>query len=34
MLSMSDENGLTNLEFFVPTRGLLGFKSEFTTLTK
>ena len=34
MSNMTEENGLTNLEFIVPTRGLLGFKSEFTTLTK
>lgn len=34
MQNMVDENGLTSLEFLVPTRGLLGFKSEFTTITK
>ncbi len=34
MLAMSEENGITSLEFFVPTRGLLWFKSEFVTLTK
>ena len=34
MTHMLDENGITNLEFLVPTRWLLGFKSEFTTLTK
>jgi len=34
MLNMVDDNGQTTLEFKVPTRGLLGFKSEFTTLTK
>lgn len=34
MLNMVEENGLINLEFFVPTRWLLGFKSEFVTLTK
>ncbi len=34
MLSMLPENGLVNLEFKVPTRWLLGFKSEFTTMTK
>ncbi len=34
MLSMMPENGLVNLEFKVPTRWLLGFKSEFTTMTK
>jgi GTP-binding protein len=34
MQNMIDDNGLTNLEFLIPTRGLLGFKSEFTTITK
>ncbi len=34
MLNMFDDNGITSLEFMVPTRGLLGFKSEFTTMTK
>lgn len=34
MVNMVDENGLVSLEFKVPTRGLLGFKSEFTTITK
>jgi len=34
MVNMIDENGNVNLEFKVPTRGLLGFKSLFTTLTK
>ncbi len=34
MSNMYEENGITNLEFKVPTRGLLGFKSEFTTMTK
>ncbi|MDP5039171.1 MAG: translational GTPase TypA [Candidatus Gracilibacteria bacterium] len=34
MVNMEDDNGITNLEFRVPTRGLLGFKSEFTTITK
>ena len=34
MQDMSTENGLTNLEFLIPTRGLLGFKREFVTLTK
>ena len=34
MTNMVDENGVTNLEFKVPTRWLLGFKSEFTTMTK
>jgi len=34
MSNMVEENGIVNLEFKVPTRGLLGFKSEFTTMTK
>ena len=34
MTNMFDDNGITNLEFLVPTRGLLWFKSEFTTMTK
>lgn len=34
MVNMMDENWQTSLEFKVPTRWLLGFKSEFTTLTK
>lgn len=34
MVNMVDENGQVTLEFKVPTRGLLGFKSEFTTITK
>lgn len=34
MVNMFEDNWLTNLEFLVPTRWLLWFKSEFTTLTK
>ena len=34
MTNMVETNGLMSLEFKVPTRGLLGFKSEFTTMTK
>ncbi|MCH2188568.1 translational GTPase TypA [Candidatus Gracilibacteria bacterium] len=34
MSNMVEENGIMNLDFKVPTRGLLGFKSEFTTMTK
>ncbi len=34
MSNMIEDNGIVNLEFSVPTRGLLGFKSLFTTLTK
>jgi GTP-binding protein len=34
MQNMMEENGMINMEFSVPTRWLLGFKSQFTTLTK
>lgn len=34
MINMIDENGQVSMEFKVPTRWLLGFKSEFTTITK
>jgi len=34
MLNMVEHNGIVNLDFRVPTRWLLGFKSEFTTLTR
>jgi GTP-binding protein len=34
MTNMIETNGIIALEFRVPTRGLLGFKSEFTTMTK
>jgi len=34
MTNMIEENGIVNLDFNVPTRWLLGFKSEFTTMTK
>ncbi len=34
MSNMVEDNGIVNLEFRVPTRWLLGFKSEFTTMTK
>ena len=34
MGNMIDDNGIVTLEFKVPTRGLLGFKSLFTTMTK
>ena len=34
MTNMIDENWIVNLEFKVPTRWLLGFKSYFTTMTK
>lgn len=34
MQDMKSERGLTNLEFAIPTRGLLGFRREFITLTR
>ncbi len=34
MINMIDENGQVSMEFKVPTRWLLWFKSEFTTITK
>jgi GTP-binding protein len=34
MSNMIENNWIVSLEFRVPTRGLLGFKSEFTTMTK
>jgi len=34
MTNMVENNGLVSLDFSVPTRWLLGFKSEFTTMTK
>lgn len=34
MKNMKLENGMTFLEFFVPTRGLLGFRGVFIILTK
>ena len=34
MLNLYENNGITNMEFFVSTRGLIGFKSEFITSTK
>ena len=34
MLNLQESNGLTNMEFLVPTRGLIGFKSIFVTSTK
>jgi GTP-binding protein len=34
MRHMISNNGNTRLEFFVPARGLLGFRSEFMTQTK
>lgn len=34
MQEMSSKNGITHLEFIVPTRGLFGYKNEFLTATK
>lgn len=34
MQNMSSENGLTTMEFTIPTRGLLGFRGEFILATK
>jgi GTP-binding protein len=34
MTNMQSENGSTRLEFTIPTRGLLGYRSEFITDTK
>ncbi|NBS69366.1 translational GTPase TypA [bacterium] len=34
MSNMSSENGSTRLEYLVPTRGLLGYRTEFMTDTK
>ena len=34
MTNMIEDKGIVNLEFSVPTRWLLGFKSLFTTMTK
>lgn len=34
MQTMKSENGLTILEFEIPTRGLLGIRAEFILLTR
>lgn len=34
MQEMSAKNGITHLEFIIPTRGLFGYKNEFLTATK
>ncbi|MDA0208296.1 MAG: translational GTPase TypA [bacterium] len=34
LTSMNSENGSTRLEYVIPTRGLLGYRSIFTTSTK
>jgi len=34
MINMQSENGSTRLEYHIPTRGLLGYQSEFVTSTK
>lgn len=30
----TDENGITNIEFLIPTRGLMGYRNEFLTATR
>ncbi|OHD12906.1 MAG: GTP-binding protein TypA [Spirochaetes bacterium GWD1_27_9] len=34
ILEMAQENGVAHIKYKIPTRGLLGFRSEFLTLTK
>ncbi len=34
LTNMSSENGYTKIEFNIPTRGVIGFRSNFITLTK
>jgi len=34
MQNMMSTNGLTTIEFEIPTRGLLGFRGEFILTTK
>ena len=34
MQNMTSENGSTRIQYVIPTRGLLGFRMEFTTATK
>jgi GTP-binding protein len=34
MVNMKSENGNTQLEFEIPTRGLLGFRSQFLVMTR
>ncbi|MBN2304896.1 MAG: translational GTPase TypA [Anaerolineae bacterium] len=34
MVNMDSQNGTTNMEYLVPTRGLLGFRSQFLRATK
>ncbi|MBP9827814.1 translational GTPase TypA [Patescibacteria group bacterium] len=34
MTNMMSENGSTRLEYTMPTRGILGFRTEFMTITK
>ena len=34
MVNMTDVSGYTRLEFIIPARGLIGFRSEFLTATK
>ncbi|MCC5831605.1 MAG: translational GTPase TypA [Chlamydiales bacterium] len=30
----TDENGITHIEFLVPTRGIMGYRNEFLTVTR
>jgi GTP-binding protein len=30
----TNEHGITSLEFFIPTRGLMGYRNEFMTITR
>jgi len=30
----TNEHGITSLEFFIPTRGLMGYRNDFLTMTK
>ncbi len=30
----TDENGITHMEFLVPTRGIMGYRNEFLTVTR
>ena len=34
MINMTSENGTTMLEYSIPTRGLIGFRSNYLTLTR
>ena len=34
LLNLQDNNDTTHIEYLIPSRGLLGFKSQFTSMTK